>query len=83
MRSSASNPRVKVSVDGKKVETVTKDYALKAKTITMKADDEIVLKTGSAQIVMKKSGDITIKGKKITVKGSADVVLKGSKVLAN
>ena len=71
------------TVDGQYVENVTKDYALSAKTITMKADDQITLKTGSASIVMKKNGDITISGKNINIKGSGNVVLKGSKVTNN
>lgn len=71
------------TVAGKHLETVDKDYAVKAKTITMQADDQITLKTGSASIVMKKNGDITITGKKINIKGSSDVVLKGSKVTNN
>ena len=71
------------TVDGQYVENVTKDYSLKAKTITMTADDQITLKTGSASIVMKKNGDITISGKNINVKGSGNVVLKGSKVTNN
>ena len=71
------------SVDGKYSENVTKEYGLKAKKISMQADDEIVLKTGSASITMKKNGDITIKGKNINVKGSGNVVIKGSKVTAN
>lgn len=71
------------SVDGKYTENVTKDYALKAKTITLQADDQITLKTGSASIVMKKNGDITISGKNINVKGSGNVVVKGSKITNN
>jgi len=71
------------TVDGKYSEKVTKEYDLKAKKITMTADDEIMLKTGSASIIMKKNGDITIKGKNINVKGSGNVVIKGSKVTAN
>ncbi|MGQ9424396.1 type VI secretion system Vgr family protein [Gilvimarinus sp. F26214L] len=71
------------TVSGQYQETVTKDYGLKAKTITMQADDRITLKTGSAQIVMKKNGDITISGAKINVKGSGNVVIKGSKVTTN
>lgn len=71
------------TVDGQYVENVTKDYALSAKTITMKADDQITFKTGSASIVMKKNGDITISGKNINIKGSGNVVLKGSKVTNN
>jgi type VI secretion system secreted protein VgrG len=50
-----------------------------------------VLKTGAASIIMKKNGDIQIKGKninitgsgKITVKASSDVVIKGSKIKEN
>jgi len=71
------------NVSGSYTEDVTKDYALHAKTITFDADKEIVLKTGSAKIIMKSNGDITISGKNINVKGSGKVVLKGSKVLAN
>ncbi|TQV76392.1 type VI secretion system tip protein VgrG [Aliikangiella marina] len=71
------------TVKGKYTEDVTKEYGLKAKSITMQADDQITLKTGSAKIVMKKNGDITISGKNINVKGSGNVVLKGSKVTQN
>ena len=71
------------TVNGKYIEAVTKEYGLKAKTIVLEADKQITFKTGSAQIVMKSNGDITISGKNINVKGSGNVVLKGSKVLAN
>ena len=74
---------LKETVEGQYLENVTKEYALKAKTITLNADDQITLKTGSASIVMKKNGDITISGKNINVKGSGNVVLKGSKVTNN
>jgi type VI secretion system secreted protein VgrG len=70
-------------VGGKHTEQITKEYSLKAKKISVTADDEVVIKTGSAEIVMKKNGDITIKGKKITVKGSSDVIVKGSKIKGN
>jgi len=70
-------------IKGNYSEKVTKAYDASAKTITLEAADEITLKTGSAKIVMKKNGDITISGKNINVKGSGNVVLKGSKVLAN
>lgn len=70
-------------VDGNHYLTVKKDHVLKAKKIQIIAQDEISLKAGSASIVLKKNGDITIKGKKITVKGSGDVILKGSKIKEN
>ncbi len=61
------------------------------KTLTINVADQIVIKTGSASITMKKNGDITIKGKNITLQGSGgitqkasqDVVIKGSKILQN
>lgn len=70
-------------VEGKKDVNVTKEYCLKGKKITLTADDEVTIKTGSAKIIMKKNGDITIEGKKINIKGSGDIVLKGQKVLQN
>ena len=74
---------LKETVAGKQFTTVTKECSLKAKKVVVTADDEISFKTGSAQITMKKNGDITIKGKKITVNGSGDVVIKGSKITEN
>jgi len=72
-----------LSVGGAKTEKITKAWEMKAKSVQVTADDSITFKTGSATIEMKKSGDITIKGKKITIKGSGDVVIKGSKVTMN
>ena len=71
------------TVDGKYTEAVTKEYSLSAKSITMNADDQITLKTGSASIVMKSNGDITISGSNINIKGSGNVVIKGSKISNN
>ncbi len=71
------------SVGGNYTERVTKDSKHTAKTITFEAQNEIVLKTGSAKIVMKQNGDISIQGKNINVKGTGNVVLKGAKVTAN
>lgn len=71
------------TVDGQYTENVTKEYSLQAKSITMTADDSITLRTGSASIVMKKNGDITISGANINVKGSGNVVVKGKKITNN
>lgn len=70
-------------IGGKHLEQVSKEYELKAKKIQLFAEEELVLKTGKAEIIMKKNGDITIKGKKINIKGSADVIIKGSKIKEN
>ena len=61
------------------------------KKLVIDAGDQITIQTGSASIVMKKDGTITIKGKditldgsgKINVKASSDVTIKGSKVTQN
>ena len=71
------------NVEGKHREEVKKEYMVQAKKIQLTADDEISIKTGKAEITMKKNGDITIKGTKITIKGSGDVIVKGSKIAEN
>jgi type VI secretion system secreted protein VgrG len=61
------------------------------KVLAFEAGEEIALKTGSASILMKKDGTITIVGKDITIKGSGkiveqasgDMVLKASNILKN
>lgn len=73
----------KETIGGKQEVTVAKEHILNAKKIQMVAKDEISIKTGSAEITMKKSGDITIKGKKINIKGSGDVIVKGSNIKEN
>ena len=70
-------------VGGKHTNQVAKDYVVNAKKIQFMAEDQIVFKTGKAEIVMKKNGDVNIKGKKINVKGSGDVIIKGSKIKEN
>jgi type VI secretion system secreted protein VgrG len=74
---------LKENIAGQHIVDVKKEATVKAKKVQITADDEISFKTGSAEIIMKKNGDITIKGGKITVKGSGDVVVKGSKIAEN
>lgn len=81
-----------ISVSGNEATAIGKDRSATVgsnetveagKKIMISAGDEIVLKTGSAMIVMKKNGDISIEGKQITIKGSGDVIIKGQKILQN
>jgi len=73
-----------VSIDGARKLSIGKDDSQSiGKKLTISAGDEITLTCGSATINMKKSGDITIDGKKITITGSGDVIIKGSKILQN
>ncbi len=71
------------TVDGVHKLTVKKNHGVEAKEIVIEAADSLILKAGSAQITLKKNGDILIKGAKINVKGDSDVVLKGSKIAQN
>ena len=94
----SGNRKVVVSKDetletqgARKVQIGKDDRLEVGKKLSIDVSDEISIKTGDAMIVMKKNGDITIKGKNITLQGSGkitgkadgDVVLKGSKVTAN
>jgi type VI secretion system secreted protein VgrG len=81
-----------VSINGdRSTEIGGQDQLNVGKKLSVIANDEILLKTGSASIQMKKDGTITIKGKNITIQGSgsinvkasSNVVLKGSKITQN
>ncbi len=45
--------------------------------------DQLTIKCGKASIIMKKNGDIQIKGNKINIKASGDIKMKGSKIAQN
>ena len=70
-------------VGGKHKEDIAKEYIVNAKKMQFVAEEEINIKTGSAEIIMKKNGDITIKGNKINIKGDGDIIIKGSKIMEN
>jgi type VI secretion system secreted protein VgrG len=75
-----------VAVSAGKNASVTAGADLMAKAAkngTIDAGDELTLKCGDATIVLKKNGDITIKGKKIVIDGSGDVLIKGTKIGMN
>jgi type VI secretion system secreted protein VgrG len=74
---------LKEKIEGKHDEAVTKEFILNAKKVQIIAEDEITIKTGSAEVTMKKNGDISLKGNKIDIKGSGDVTIKGSKIAEN
>ncbi|WDE14140.1 type VI secretion system Vgr family protein [Thalassomonas haliotis] len=72
--------------------TVGKDYLQQVdKKVVISAGDEICVTTGDAKVVMKKNGDITIKGKNITldasgkvnIKAGGNVIIKGAKITQN
>ncbi len=64
--------------------TAGTDLAAQAsKNMTLEAGDQLTIKCGDATIVLKKSGDIIINGKKIDVKASGELVMKGSTISEN
>ncbi len=71
------------TIGGKHGESVGGAYALKADSVAIEAANQITLTAGSAKIVLKKSGDILIKGTNITIEASGKVAAKagGSMVL--
>jgi len=80
------------SVGGSHSASVAKNYTQDVSdNISVSGGKQITLKCGSASIVLKKDGTITINGKDITIKGSGkinakaskDIVLKGQKILEN
>ncbi len=81
-----------MSIGDNRTTNIGKDEQLSVgKRLLVQAGDLIVLKTGSASITMKQSGEITIKGSDITISGSgkinikasSDVIIKGSNVKSN
>ena len=53
------------------------------KKATMNVVDQLTIDVGSAKMILKKNGDITVEGKKVNVKGSGPITIKGSKVSIN
>ena len=53
------------------------------KTVTVEAGDQITLRCGQSEVVMKKDGTITIKGSQITVEGSVKNTVKSPLIDVN
>ena len=72
-----------ISVEKDITSTVRLNSTLKAKTITLEAEEEIIFKAGNSTITMKSSGDIVIEGSTLTEKASGEIVIKGAKTSIN
>jgi type VI secretion system secreted protein VgrG len=72
-----------IAVGGALTQNVADVHKLKAKEIVFAAEDELVIKVGSAKIVLKKNGDVTIQGNNVEAKASGDITLKASKIVEN
>jgi len=78
-----------VAVSGKETRTVTKDRAVSArandsldvaKKLTLSAGEQIVLKCGMAQIVLKQDGTVEISGKDVQLSGTAKASVDAAQV---
>ena len=81
-----------ITIEGRQAVNIAKEQTIDVgHKLSITAGEEITFKTGEATIVMKKNGDITIKGKNISLAGSGDiavnatsqVAIKGSKIAQN
>ena len=60
------------------------DFGIKGeKNGVIEIKDQLTIKVGKASIILKKNGDITIKGKNINTKGSGNIVMKAKKIMEN
>ena len=74
----------KISIGKNKTDDIGTDYKITVgKNTVIDSGDSIVFQTGSASIIMKKSGKIQIKGSDILIKASGNIKLKGSKISEN
>jgi len=72
-----------LTVAGDQQETTTGKRQMRARQLRIAVQDEFAITCGKASIVLKKNGDIIIKGGAITIDGSGKVVVKGSKLAGN
>ena len=67
------------AIDGERSVEISKGDTLKVtKKILIDAGDELTIKVGMAQLIMKKDGTITLKGKDVSVDAAAKLELKAS-----
>lgn len=72
-----------VNVGGSIHQTAGHDLVVKAKELTLSAEDQITLQAGGATLQLTKSGDVTVNGQQVKVTASGPVVLKGSAISEN
>ncbi len=62
---------------------VKEAFTVTGKEITLAAEEQITFAVGSASLVIKKNGDIVIKGGKVQVTANGDLVIKGNTIAEN
>ena len=72
-----------VNVGGRHELQAKKASTIKAKEVTMAAEDDLTISVGSVQVQFKKDGDAVIKAKKLEFTASKDVIVKGAKIEEN
>ena len=85
------NKGLQLDSDGEISISAGKDLKIQAQNITVTGDkkivydatDQLTLKSGNANTVLKKNGNIQLKGNKINIEASGNLKLKGSKIAQN
>lgn len=74
---------LKETVGGNHDEQVTKDFSLKARNISITAEETIVITVGKAKIAMNKDGVIVVEGKDITHAATNNIKAKAKLINQN
>ncbi len=72
-----------VTVKGNLAHGVKDSYSLKAKEITLVAEDQFLLKAGAASLLLQKNGDILLKGATVQITVKGEVTAKGQRISGN
>jgi type VI secretion system secreted protein VgrG len=82
--SASSNASISVSAGAKTSVSSKDDITITGdKKAVISIHDQLTLVCGDASVILKRNGDVKIKGKTIQVEGSGDVIIRGSKVGVN
>lgn len=83
LRSVAVGGDCTATVAGDQSEHTVGDRQIRARRLRIAIEDELALTCGKASIVLKRNGDVVIRGGAISIDGSGAVTVKGAKVKAN
>lgn len=82
-RKLTGNSSFDVSIKQDHRDTAGAQRSIKAKSIVIEADDEIVIRCGKASITLRKSGAIDVEGKGLTIEDKAVTKMTAKKIVQN
>jgi type VI secretion system secreted protein VgrG len=73
-----------LTIDGQMTVTVDKSLSMKVtKSIAIEAGSDVLIRCGSAKVLLKKDGKVQVEGSQLNFKASGNVKVKGSSVAIN